>query len=234
MQSETSHLTLAIDVPTALENLILARDVLVAFNVRYFLMDGTLLGLVRTGEFIEWDTDIDVGVLCEDFTVLSFADYASAMKRKGFKYQLFGVWGTCFIVKWYRKNVTIDICFYFKRSDKRLGYCFYGDEIIELSYPAKLIESLSSIEFHGETFAVPQHKEAVLTRQYGDWRIPRRDWQWHSSPLNITGRRAVNAFEKMKMRISRKGFMLLISMTGRMLEGMRSLHLVGRHSPRRS
>lgn len=174
------------DHTIALENLILARDALTAVNVRYFLVDGTLLGIVRNGSFIEWDIDIDVAVLAEDFTSRSFARYASLMRSKGFTCQFYGVWGKCFVAHWNRRGVRVDNWFYFRRGDRRIARGYSWSDIVEVFYPAYLIEERAPIDFSGEIFMAPKHKEAVLSHAFGgDWRIPKKEWDWRSSPPNI-------------------------------------------------
>lgn len=177
------------DAQNGIEDLILARDALTAFNVRYFLMDGTLLGLVRDGCFIDSEKeDIDIGVLAEDFTVLSFGLYTSLMRRKGFTGSITGVWGKYLVVHWERKKIQVDLWFYFRRGDQRITYGF-DEDIIEFSYPAWQLETFAPVDFYGKTFMAPKHKEAVLAHQYGDWKIRRADWDWRTSPLNIAARR---------------------------------------------
>ena len=193
------------DAEIGIENLILARDVLTALNVRYFLMDGTLLGLARNGCFIEWDNDIDVGVLAEDFTVASFGRFASLMMGKGFSRKYVdGKWGKCFVSHWIRKNVMVDICFYFRRGDRRIAHMFDSRYIYEVFYPARLIETLSSVDFYGKTFMAPKYKEEVLAHAYGNWKIPRRgrDWVWNTSPLHITRRTRRPIWKSLQLRLS--------------------------------
>lgn len=211
------------DAKSGLENLILARDALTALNLRYFLMDGTLLGLVRDGCFIDGDYDIDIGVFAEDFTVLSFGLYTSLMRRNGFTYQFQGVWGKFFVASWHRRNVRIDLCFYFRRGEQRILYAcdFATRQVIEFSYPARLIETIAPVDFYGETFMAPKHKEAVLSHEYGDWKIPRRDWNWTTSPLNITRRTKITKWGMVESRLSSRILGLSRRVMGRTSDLMR-------------
>jgi phosphorylcholine metabolism protein LicD len=191
------------DTQTALENLILARNVLEAVKVRYFLIDGTLLGLTRGGRFIEWDDDIDVGIFAEDFNVRTFGLFAAAMKQNGFSYHTEGGWKRTLTAHWWRKNLRIDFSFYFRRGDQRVIWVCAKDEFIEFSYPAKLIEELVSVDFYGSPFMVPKEREAVLTHSYGDWKVPRTDYNWKTSPLHISARTKTTTGKRVRSFLSR-------------------------------
>ena len=54
----------------ALELLAYFDKVATSTGARYYVMYGTLLGLVRHGGFIPWDDDMDVHVLAEDFDAM--------------------------------------------------------------------------------------------------------------------------------------------------------------------
>ena len=175
----------AMDGKTALAALVRARDALVAANVRYFLSDGTLLGLVRHGTFIKWDSDIDLGVMAEDFNVRSFVRFMVLMHQKGFSLRyLSGRWRRNFAAGWVRKNIKIDLFFYSRRGDLRIAPAFDFGRFCEFSYPASLIETLLPAEFCGETVMAPKDKEAVVAHEYGDWQVPRPDFDWRTSCLN--------------------------------------------------
>ena len=100
----------------------------------------------------------------------------------GFTYRFYGVWGKHFQIQCLRKNVQVDVFFYFRRGDQRITHGFDTHHIIAFSYPARLLETLAPVDFYGKTFMAPKHKEAVLTHQYGDWKIRRTDWDWRTSP----------------------------------------------------
>jgi hypothetical protein len=193
------------DAKIALENLVLARDALTQLKIPYFLADGTLLGLVRGGCFIDSDDDIDIGVLAEDFNILTFGLFASLMRRRGFFHRHFhGVWGKYFVAHWWRQDVVVDTGFYFRRGDQRITHGFDKSHIIEFSYPARLFEARSQVEFYGNTFMAPEDGTAVLSHQYGDWRVPRTDWEWKTSPPNITRRIRTTKWKMLQSRVSNR------------------------------
>ena len=41
-------------------------DILSQSKIKYFLDQGTLLGVVRDNDFISWDDDIDIGIVIEN------------------------------------------------------------------------------------------------------------------------------------------------------------------------
>jgi hypothetical protein len=174
------------DDKIGLENLAIARNVLMEFGVRYFLTDGTLLGLVREGKFIDHDSDLDVGLFAEDFDLVTFCLCVSKLIDKGFIPE----WGECnrsfgrsFVFAGSRNGVKLDLKFYVRRGDLRILQCAY--DRIQFSFPASMVEPLCPVKFLGEIFMVPKNREAMLAHQYGDWKTPRVDWDWSVSPLNI-------------------------------------------------
>jgi len=55
---------MAVDEAKWVETLKEIKHILDDVGVKYWLDFGTLLGAVRDGKFIPWDTDIDLGMLC--------------------------------------------------------------------------------------------------------------------------------------------------------------------------
>ncbi|MBS0280404.1 MAG: LicD family protein, partial [Proteobacteria bacterium] len=192
------------DEQNALAALILTRDIMAAIKLRYFLTDGTLLGIVRDNNFIASDSDIDIGVFAEDFNIFSFGLLASLMRLNGFSHRFLGVWGKHFAVHWTRKNVLVDVSFYFKNGDQRVSYAMDDTNIFKITFPADLIETLAPIEFRGHSFTAPKDPRAILSYQYGDWSVPRPDWDWKESPLNIARWKKVTLEEKFKSKVSNR------------------------------
>lgn len=170
------------------------RDVLSAMSLRYFLIDGTLLGAVRECGFIPHDLDIDLGVFAEDwFPELVTAFVAELEMSKEIKlHHQFGEFDKYFELAFTRDGIKIDLFFYRREEDKRIFHAFmHGGrdlpaDVITYEYPAHLIERLTLIPFMGDFYMAPENCVAVLECKYGkDWRTPVKEWDWRYGPHNV-------------------------------------------------
>lgn len=177
----------------ALENLIDTRDCLNELKLRYFLIDGTLLGLVRENDFIGHDLDVDMGVYMEDWSITDYTKLEELMNEKGLElHHAFGIFGKHFELSFKRNNIKIDLFFYNKKGNKRRFNAFLNggrtlpDDILTYEYEADLIENLKETEFKGEKFMIPAEPEKVLVAKYGkDWKTPVTNWRWDFDPKNL-------------------------------------------------
>ena len=73
------------------------RNILNELNIQWFLVDGTLLGAVRSNDFIPWDWDIGISVFADDLRS-QLNHLSDVLKKHG--YQILKVDNT-------KKNIKI-------------------------------------------------------------------------------------------------------------------------------
>ena len=145
----------------------------------FFLTDGTLLGAVREGNFISYDTDIDVGIWAADFDKAMI----DALVAAGFSFD--GMRGTPddgLVIKLSYHGLQFDV------------YGFQRGETFSISIPHRNFRlrahlrpfTLAPIMFLGRQFLAPDPPEQYLEDGYGpNWRRPTRAWNFRYSPPNI-------------------------------------------------
>jgi len=149
----------------------------------FCLMDGTLLGAVRDGDFCPGDEDdLDVGVMDADYHIVD--GLVGLLKPQGFeaykplilkgKVEGFGLkrGASHFDVIRVNHHPERPECYNVGRGPNGL---------MAFVYPSKHHEGFEEIEFYGMKLNVPADPEGFLTARYGDWRteIRRPEFNWY-------------------------------------------------------
>lgn len=174
---------------TALRNLVDIARVFEARGSRYMLSDGTLLGAVREGRFISWDTDTDVMVLIEGFDPRVLRD----LLGEGFRLtRCFGFPHDGMEWTLEREGVRTDFFFVYPRKESWYLSAYWWDnadgtaEWIDYVHPP--LEQ-GWIELLGQRFRAPADPEPYLARCYGEsWRVPDENWDYRGDPPNAVRR----------------------------------------------
>jgi hypothetical protein len=147
--------------------LIEIKNVLDSLNIRFLLIDGTLLGAVREKDFIPWDNDVDIYMDIEDVqyhthTILEkikekdfevivgksdYKDCTMTVKKHGSKFELSGF----FEEDGYKKKI--------------------GANGMGWKLPVKFFDHPEEIEFLGTKYLTPSPVKEYLDFRYGDWSV---------------------------------------------------------------
>jgi len=161
-------------------NLIDVKNVLDAHGVPFMLAFGTLLGAIRDAGPIEGDQDVDVLVdaIHEPKLVKLFVDHE--MLSDGFK--SFGftpvrVSNHILTIERDGTDSYVDVYLFRKKEpaegvpDDGMHWCAW-----QYSMDDWRIKNPWNMPLHGLRWDVPGQPEGYLSRKYGEWRVPRRNF----------------------------------------------------------
>ena len=154
----------------------MAKKALDLIGQRIFLSSGTALGAVRDGKFIEYTNDIDIGIFAKEFN----SGLVDSMRGQGFRHTYKEGSIDCACQLGFRHEefkVIIEILFYYEGQDSlwygTRGFLCHCTENRYCVWKFPKFE-LSTIEFLGENFLIPNPTETYLVSKYGpDWRTPK-------------------------------------------------------------
>lgn len=148
----------------AFQNLKDLASVLDKHNIPLAPCFGTLLGIIRDNDFIEWDEDIDLMILNEDLEEL--LDALWDLREIGF--EVVRQDRCCHLLSIIRNGEYIDFYVMDKVSPElrtNYGGGFYFE---------KYLTDLMEYDFKGLKVLIPKEYEECLSFMYGDWRTPVR------------------------------------------------------------
>lgn len=140
------------------------------WQVPFFATGGTALGAVRDGDFIEWDDDIDLGVI-KPVTYEEKWKISEAFRQKSFQACYEGTDSNgrlCLI-----RNVLTAI--HFLASDGDAYVMYWPDGKLAFRIFKKYIKGFKEVTIRGSVIRVIDPPEPYLEVKYGkDWREPIR------------------------------------------------------------
>lgn len=171
----------------AFQNLTDIAKILRKYNIPLTPWYGTLLGIIREQDFIDWDEDIDLMVLSENKEDL--LDALWDMREIGFEFIREDRCSHTLSV--IRNGEYIDF-YIMDRISPELRTDYGGFFFFE-----KHIKNLIEWDFKGLKVMVPQDYEELLSFLYGDWHTPKRYIQPNLSSLTKIKRKILQKLKQM-------------------------------------
>lgn len=166
------------------EQLLSTIEVLDRNYITYHLEGGTLLGIVRDDCLLPWDHDTDISIMAEDIDKL-FQCLPEIKKKwrvtiKKFKeVHDFSTSTPYRILKVKDRHLhflaganTLDI-FVKHTKDSQTFWQAVGNI---MSVDSKHYDGYDTISWKGKELKAPRFHKEYLTKKYGDWSIPVKDW----------------------------------------------------------
>lgn len=171
-------------------------DILEQLQCKWWLSAGTALGAYRDNfdrNFVERDTDLDVGVLNYNDPEKYDALYTSIKNKylsAGFTeirtYRGNGYWTQLALAK---NEIIFDIYFFYKVTNNTIAsFTEHG----VMYKPYELINKLDKIQIADNSYFIPTPIEQYLVVRYGkDWKTPSSaKISWEQECANVDGRKA--------------------------------------------
>ena len=148
------------------KDLIEIKSVFDRLNLRFFLIDGVLLGAVREKDFIRWDWDVDLAIFEEEI-MPNATNLLNALFDGGFEIINVNPFSSFFKINTKKRGTKFSL-WGLKMSRKKWRYRSH------FRYPASLFNNATSMDFLGNDYLVPYPPEEMLSFVYGEWKTPLR------------------------------------------------------------
>ncbi len=165
---------------TALADLCRASTALSEAGIHHWITYGALLGLIRDGELIKWDTDVDIAVGPD----VNFAAVENALTAAGMPItKTRSADGRVNVAKFLCGNTAGDIFMTQEIGKKLVTHEGKSPHVFVFSH---LYAGSEMREFNGFKVPVPKNAETYLAHIYGpNWRVPAKLWSWKYSAFNL-------------------------------------------------
>ena len=170
----------------ATENLFILKKCFDKYDLKFWLLFGTLLGIYRDGNLIDHDEDIDIGVFHTDEAKLLEA--LKELLEKEFS--VIRITKDNDLITVLRKDEYIDIGILHPNAKKKCMQ--YQNNTI----PTRHFSNVSYLSFNGKLFLVPTKLRRLLIYWYGIlWFVPQKNFPAWTSEYSIL-RKILSSFKR--------------------------------------
>jgi len=145
-----------------------------SLGLTYFLMAGTLLGVIRNGDFLDHDNDIDIGIIGDN----DAEQIKNILIENGFTfYKEFGIKGKSLEYRFFNGGIQLDIFFYYEDGDQ----IYFAASSNNGEYYKYIFDKFNIVTTNLKNIRVniPSNAEKYIETQYGlDWMIEKKDWHY--------------------------------------------------------
>ena len=137
--------------------------ILESFEIEYYLSGGTLLGIIREGDFIKWDWDVEIAVKSEEI-ISRYNELLIVFKQRGFNLHSKNTRNSNFKLNLLKYDTRYEILGYYyedgfrKRMRSKMPAIFFTPGCIKT--------------LRGGNFQVLNPPKEYLHYNYGDWQTP--------------------------------------------------------------
>ena len=147
------------------------EELLSGQGLAHWLDYGALLGAVRGGEFVPWDSDVDFGLFREALPALRALE--PEIGRAGHVLDLRDpqIWRINFSPR-NTQHVDLFPCY---REDGQVKLRYGRAPPERWGFPLRFLERLEPVQLYGDRYPAPSPVREFLELRYGrDWQTPRR------------------------------------------------------------
>ncbi len=167
-------------------------EILEKSNIPYVLEAGTLLGIVREDRLLPWDNDVDITITREHAKKLLSIRWKFWLKGYRTRVRVFEKdtgpvkKGTPRILKiqtrkflLFRDVSMMDIFIKDLMQDEYFWTVGVQEPVLKAA-PKRFYDEHTTYPFRGKQFSVPQDYIGYLEYHYGDWKTPRKEWNYRT------------------------------------------------------
>lgn len=207
------------------------RDIAEHHGVQLFLISGSLLGPVRDGDLLAHDYDVDFGVFAGDRHMPKL--HKSLEDDRRMDVRVFRITPELALYNPYfagrageplkytikfKGAITIDIFVHVSHEDT----VYHGTD---RNMWTNSTFDLAPLEFAGSTYLAPRDADRYLTENYGEWRVPVKDYHAATDTPNVgtvVSYRAVVTNIRNYLRFKKAGDDMRASVMHEQLNAMRN------------